>query len=324
MSAICVKYRSERSRNGFSLDELKSGLQKYIRRGMLNEAAYCLSEFLSFRDIQNYAEHERNVKRIFTNLHHRLLIIAMEDIGSNIARCIKELNELFLEFRKNFHFQVGMQILVTLCRMYKSRECSWYKYYWYGQSISIDIYKPANEKFFTCETPYVQTMCNELICSLKNREDRAVFFAFDIAAEEKTHGVYLRAKDPHRLIFHILKTYACIDIEPWFTIYATELKNCSEKFLCWLTPMIAYLKGQTNGDSVDLDVQAAVTFATETGKMELHDFVYDMHTKKGKSHPVRKTNEYFLTESSKVCPECPTINKLYKNTYCRVKNVVEL
>jgi hypothetical protein len=324
MSPICVKYRSESSRGGFSLDELKSGLQKYIRRGMLNEAAYCLNEFLSFRDIHNYSEHERDVKRIFTNLYHRLLIISMEDIGPNIAGCIRELNDSFLQFRKNFHFDVGMQILVTLCRMYKSRECSWYKYYWYGQSISIDVYEPAYEKFFTCETPQVQTMCNELICSLKNKEDRAVYFAFDIATVEKTEGSYLRAKDPHRLIFHILKTYAGIDIEPWFTIYATELKNCAEKFLCWLTPMIAFLKGKTNSERAFVDPEAAMKFVMGTEKMVLHDFVYDKHTKKGKSHPVRKTSEYFWQESSKVYPECPTINKLYKDIYCRVKKESDL
>ena len=51
MSSISVKYRSENSENNYSLDVLKSALQKYIRRGDAKMSCYILREFLSFNTI---------------------------------------------------------------------------------------------------------------------------------------------------------------------------------------------------------------------------------------------------------------------------------
>ena len=39
LGEICATYRSERGPGGLALDVLKSGMQKSIRRGLLNDAA---------------------------------------------------------------------------------------------------------------------------------------------------------------------------------------------------------------------------------------------------------------------------------------------
>ena len=81
MTTICVKYRSEKSQNGYSLDTLKSALQKYIRRGNANMACYIAREFLSFYFVTEGEDLEKNITRIMTNFTHRLQIIILEDIG---------------------------------------------------------------------------------------------------------------------------------------------------------------------------------------------------------------------------------------------------
>ena len=46
----CASFRRERSRNNMKLSELKSGLQKYVRRGEVEKALWCAGELFSFRD----------------------------------------------------------------------------------------------------------------------------------------------------------------------------------------------------------------------------------------------------------------------------------
>lgn len=71
---ISVIYRQEISASGNRLDELKSALQKYIRRNLPEYAARCGAELYCF-------VYKPQGKRIFTNLVHRLMIIYLEDIG---------------------------------------------------------------------------------------------------------------------------------------------------------------------------------------------------------------------------------------------------
>lgn len=73
LSRISIKYRSERSASDNSPDELKSGLQKYIRRDIEDKALRCATELYCFRLVGG--------KAIYTNLIHRLMIIYLEDIG---------------------------------------------------------------------------------------------------------------------------------------------------------------------------------------------------------------------------------------------------
>lgn len=75
---ICAGSRRERSRNGARLPELKSGLQKYIRRGEREGALWCAGELFSFRD----APAAEAPRRIATNFRHRLMIIFLEDVGA--------------------------------------------------------------------------------------------------------------------------------------------------------------------------------------------------------------------------------------------------
>lgn len=77
---MITKFRNERSEAGLRLDELKSALQKYIRRGEEAKALRVAEE------LDKFAEAGEGGERIRTNFIHRLQVIFLEDIGlGNIA-----------------------------------------------------------------------------------------------------------------------------------------------------------------------------------------------------------------------------------------------
>ena len=81
MSKLCAKYRCERSYNGYSLDVMKSALQKYIRRCDPLKAIYAAAEM----DLFAFAKDDNdkpNGEGIRSNFIHRLMVIFMEDVFS--------------------------------------------------------------------------------------------------------------------------------------------------------------------------------------------------------------------------------------------------
>lgn len=75
-------YAGGTSWNGVSTDILKSGIQKYIRRGNLDKALWCAFELDLFHEMYTRdTERQSALKALSTNIIHRLLIISIEDIG---------------------------------------------------------------------------------------------------------------------------------------------------------------------------------------------------------------------------------------------------
>jgi hypothetical protein len=100
----------------------------------------------------------------------------------------------------------------------------------------------------------------------------------------------------------------------WFK----EIKGCMEEFLCWHIVIIMYLKNPVMKDRIEMDKEEVKQFVKENQNKKLcfDDWVYDKHTKKGKFHKERGTDEYFWNISSVVIPEDPFIDVLYKDFYC--------
>jgi hypothetical protein len=48
-SKLSTKFRHQITWNGYNADIMKSGLQKYIRRGMIDKALYCAGELDLFK-----------------------------------------------------------------------------------------------------------------------------------------------------------------------------------------------------------------------------------------------------------------------------------
>ena len=123
---MSTKYRSETTYDGYHLSVIKSGLQKYIRRGTVDKALKCVAE------LDRFADMERG-EGIRTNMMHRLQIIFLEDIGHGNPRLlpymrqwIKELNEERKSSTRNRarEREVLELIVRNLCDRKKTRTCS--------------------------------------------------------------------------------------------------------------------------------------------------------------------------------------------------------
>ena len=76
--------------NNFSTSVLKSGLQKYIRRGKLIKSLYCLVELDMFKELKN----DKKVKGLRSNIRNRLIVILGEDIGISNWSIYKRIYDL--------------------------------------------------------------------------------------------------------------------------------------------------------------------------------------------------------------------------------------
>lgn len=86
-------FRNARTLNNYAIDESKSAIQKYIRRGLFDKAIYFTIELDLFSDteikfyslqnkkIMRYADNASRTSSVRSNMIHRLMIIAAEDIS---------------------------------------------------------------------------------------------------------------------------------------------------------------------------------------------------------------------------------------------------
>jgi hypothetical protein len=122
LAKISTKYRSELSASSNRPDELKSGLQKYVRRNEEEKALRCASEMYCFKLVDGG-------KSLYTNLVHRLMIIYLEDIGPSCFG-LWELYDLLLTELRLDDGSDSRQALCwwvsTMCRSHHSRTLSHY------------------------------------------------------------------------------------------------------------------------------------------------------------------------------------------------------
>lgn len=128
-----VKRRSERSLNGFTLDVLKSAIQKYIRVGEkttdrkitteFEKLVYCALELYFFKfliDSEGIDKQDStSTKRIYTNFKNRLKIILVEEI--NICNPLYEVEFDRLISKEDINCFDLIRILYTMCYSEKLR-----------------------------------------------------------------------------------------------------------------------------------------------------------------------------------------------------------
>ena len=82
---IVTTYRAERTYNDYKPGDLKSALQKYIRRKEADKARYCLIDLDLFSLVEesdkSTGKQIKDAKRMRTNMVNRLIAIMSEDIG---------------------------------------------------------------------------------------------------------------------------------------------------------------------------------------------------------------------------------------------------
>lgn len=327
-SKLSDKFRNEVSWNGFGSDVMKSGLQKYIRRGNLEKALFCAGELDLFKEAPDRGESIR------TNFLHRLMVIYLEDVANlEIFETInKKLNEIFTERNnidkrdKTKEEKLISEIVMLLSSSKKARICS-------------HIRAVFNPKYNTPELlskyPSIKCLWDEIklnkdkqeggrdgfeyYCELfkkylKEKNILAVYYAFQISmANTKLKTKCFGKSKPVWFIFKELSNpFNQKTIEKFMSWYQYHLDTIKENFLCWLIPLLFEIGVIPMGEKVKLDENCVGWERNRNGEEFIVDeFVIDRHTRKGAG----KNLVEFAINGAYVENEASFVNSIWKSFY---------
>jgi len=321
MSAhISTTYRKHITWNNYPADIMKSGLQKYIRRSILDKALYCAAELDLFKDAPNTKEAEG----IRTNFLHRLMIIFMEDV-ENLAlfdTIYTKMNQLFQERDKaDRHKEKELywvtEVVTLLVRSKKARICS------HVRALFNPKYQPIHGRYPSMNSLWLPAQENtlEYNCSmfkkyLKEKNLLAVQYAFWIEASgEKLPQKLFRSSQPVWFIFHqlmnplqVAKTERVKKFVEW---YKEHIGGMKEGFMCWLLPLLHELDIVPLGTADAVEIPSYVARNREGYKIEVDDYVLDKHTSKGRGKGLVE----FALVGALVEPQADFVNPLWKQFY---------
>jgi len=337
MSALLsTSYRKHITWNGYPADVVKSGLQKYIRRSVLEKALYCAAELDLFKEAENTKEAEG----IRTNFLHRLMIIFMEDV-ENLAlfdTIHSKMSLLFQERDKEDRHKERelywiTEVVTLLVRSKKSRMCS------HVRALCSTKYEPLHESYqsmaplWTALQDAPKEASLEVHCSLFTRHLReknlmAVYHAFQIElSEEKLPYKLFRSSKPVWFIFHQLmnplapvKTERVRKFAEW---YKEHIGGMKEGFMCWLLPLLHELEVIPLGEADEEQIPSYRAMNREGHTITMDDYVLDRHTSRGRG----KTLVEFAMVGALVEPQAEFVNEMWKRFYedgKRLEDAVEI
>ena len=241
---MCSIYRREKSLHGHALDVLKSALQKYIRRGNVEGAMYCLGELDRFSSCEGG-------EKIRTNMIHRLMIIFMEDICLGGVKSWLKVDTLvsgWLRDRSKTH--LIQELVLLLCAAKKTRACSYARAY---STTLPDGTGSFEEQIAAKDWSSVKTLLSRL-------GQKSYVKEYKQAAEEMR-----RAGVKH------------MDIA---LRWVAEVKTV-ERPLFFLLPLLEHLFGGYELEEVKLSFDSNWEEHNRKPVWEFDDYVFDKHTRKG-------------------------------------------
>jgi len=327
-------FRQERSLHGVGLSVLKSGLQKYIRRGEVDKALWCAGELLSFRD----APEETGRKRIETNFRHRLMIIFLEDVGDvGMWSWVDEMVFRHPLFGSAEGARIVHELVTKLAKAPKARICS------HANAVALmrvdderrtlayDLYPKIHALYAEYAKDKRSRKAQEakwddaLLEALAAHSATAYFWAsaIDNDGEISTKG---RKKKPVWRVFCALEAFESVkDLVPVARRWYQDFKGLKESFMCWMLPLLAHIGRQTERlEMVGIPYKAPkVPFPhlrdPKASPMKLDPYVYDMHVGRGgKEARVR-----FALEGALVVNESAIVNTEWKRFYEDHKRVID-
>lgn len=342
MSALLsTSYRKHITWNGYPADVVKSGLQKYIRRSVLEKALYCAAELDLFKE----AENKKEAEGIRTNFLHRLMIIFMEDVEnlSLFDTIYTKMNLLFEERDKeDRHKEIEghwiTEVVMLLVRSKKARMCS------HVRALFSKKYEPLHESYPSMAPLWLalhkalkaqqeQVSSLEFHCSMFTRYLReknlmAVYHAFQIElSEEKLPQKLFRSSKPVWFLFHQLmnplapvKSERVRKFAEW---YKDHIGGMKEGFMCWLMPLLHELEVIPIGEADKEPNPSYRAMNREGHTITMDDYVLDRHTSRGRG----KSLVEFALVGALVEPQAEFVNEIWKRFYedgKRLEDAVEI
>jgi len=306
-------FRRESSSHGKKLSELKSGLQKYIRRGNVEMALWCASELFSFRLVES----EADAKRIQTNFVHRLMVITLEDVGDVglwplADKCVSEVRS------RDFGVaQAAVHKLVTmLARSAKSRACSHARAVANTRNAAANLLHPriAELQAAVSARKKHSKWASEFTAALINKCSTAPLWGWLIATEGESRRTKYGTL-PVWTVFEELEKVTSSQIVALGVKWYKELSSLPEAFLCWMLPCLSVIR-KWRPTAPPKYIANDPPFPE--GDRELDSFVYDMHTSATKrpGDLVR-----FVLEGAAVDVESDRVDPEWKAYYEDVKRI---
>ena len=301
LSRISTKYRSEKSISGYSLSEVKSAIQKYIRRNNVGMAIKMLMEFYSFDYVDGGS-------RILTNCLHRLQIIYLEDIGIGNYVAWYDLDKLFTivyEERKksdrnrNIEIRALKKIVIILCKSKKIRGCSFMNSVYQLNNQREEYSKYIDDCEYLEEIGEVTFDLFEKFIKEKNWRSIVVFKRLILL---KNEGFNISTRKEKKIFISklndIVSKYFGKNIALIIAKWEKDIGKLKEGYLIYFLPLASYLYG-CMGSDIDVSDVKNKWKKSDLGMVKLDDFVYDKHVLNAKNN----SNMYFAEVSSQVFPK---------------------
>ena len=284
------------TRDRHTPDECKSAMQKYARRGDCSSMFYAVQQLNSLCEYSgtDRSKHLPMIKAMRTNMINRISVILFEDVSYRSFATFERVCALIMQWK---HERMedgddGRKILMDICRNIaaakKARQPSFLRNY-YGYRKDVALYADFND-MMTTEKPLDAS------------------FSWIYQNEDEAHSW---------LAMHAKSSIP-------FTFALNELKRLKKSprtsdRLFFLTVPMLWLK---YGCDANDEEQVQLPEINELVLTEFDDFVYDMHTKRGR----HKNKKEFLSEGAFVTNEDDKavdyeMKRLYERQYTPVRIV---
>ncbi len=330
---LSAAYRRERTWNNFKPDVMKSGLQKYIRRGNVEKALYCAGELDLFKECA-----DARAEGLRTNFLHRLMVIFLEDVGVGALGDWARLDALFTLLwterksasRDKARETVWIQEIVRkLCAAQKSRSCSHVRAVCDmrigARTVAAAKYPTIVElqtKIAGADSDDFDVLCANLRNALVARSWDAVYWAKKIADSDVKVREYRKQKPVWR-VFRILENVLTPELAGLHGIamrWYSELEGLKEAELAWMLLIVA-LNTNAPINTNDLEPGTCDDWAQNRSGFvcDLDAFVLDRHTAAGRG----KSLVEFALVGAHVENESPLVVQMHKEFYNDMKRYAE-
>ena len=276
-----------KTKSGFSsIDAVKSAMQKYARRGMqveMLQAVYEMDAFSKF-DESDDINVQRAVKAIRTNMINRIKVILFEDVSfSQIGAFISVINKIKKWEDEGRTDRNTLAEIVSIISNAKKLRLPNFLQDRYGK----DEDSVMTKKCFTNGIDNKKINCVEWI--FHNEEESLI-----LLEDYKFPG--------KKLILPMI-------VAEWKRMKPTKSKMGSDDrhffiVVPWLWIMYADSLKESDGIHTSSFSKDEIAAAYDKNDIQFHDYVYDKHTKEGKSRG--KTLEDFKAEGAFVTNEDTT------------------
>lgn len=336
--------------NGLKTDVMKSGMQKYIRRGNLEKSLYCAVELDMFKELKG----DKKVKGLRSNMRNRIIITLCEDIGISDWRIYEKIDSLLKLWEENRNSEDNcerkylLEIINYMTNSEKLRMCSWIKGYFgycfndeemknkYYENINLEKtkYRCGLWYYKKNDSDEIKRLIDGVIYNLDNNSDNVFYWILKILKSKEISGRRGRKGKKGFIIFDILIKYIIKTknkkLMKLFKIhenwYIKNNNSRGENLIYLLNLVLFYLrrddiKWEDEIEEINLsneDVNEIYNRnINDDYKFELDDFIIDMHCSDGKKEGKNAKN--FVLEGSVVENESNFMVELYKNAYNEFK-----